>query len=170
MKANEMALAIQNSGIKNSKDASTALQFFWNAICNYISNNCEVKYAWIGTNPGTGIPDPIVFVNCKVNATGSLTPCNLKDTNAALGAMSTQMNTNAATWTVIPDIKTSPGFLLTPSFIIPSIVLTPSNLNNNISALEHICNQIILGIKTATPVMTGTHLTFVGTATFLSII
>ena len=124
MTAKNMANAIKNSGIKECKDASSALQKFWKAVCDYVSNNLEAKYAWVGVNPTSGAPDPIVILNCKCKATGVLTPCNLTETNSALAAMSAQMNASAATWMVMPDTTKSPGFTVTPGFIIPTIKLS----------------------------------------------
>lgn len=170
MIASAMAEAIKNSGIQNCKDAASALQMFWNAVCLYVSTNLDAMYTWVGVNPTSGAPDPIVLLKCKAIAVGTLTPCNLNNTNASLAAMSAQMNASAALWTVIPDVTTSPGFLVTPALIIPTIVLTASNMTDPNAALEFTCQEIINGIKAATPVLTGTHMAFTGTATLASII
>lgn len=169
MIASDMANAIKNSGIKECKDASSALQKMWNAICDYISNNLEAKYSWVGVNPTSGVPDPVIILNCKVKATGTLVPCKLNEANSALTAMSAQMNANAATWILSPDQTTSPGFTVSPGFIIPTISLTASQITDSDSAITFMCNQIIIGIKSATPILAGTHTAFTGTANFMSI-
>lgn len=166
-----MATAIQNSGINGCTDAASALSLFWGAICKYVSSNAVATYSWAGA--GTVVPpiDPIVMLTCKVVATpGVLTPCMATDAASAMSAMSAQMNTLAATWTVVPDISTSPGFVLTPGFIIPTIVLTQSNETEPTPALLSVCRNIVAGIKSATPILTGTHLAYTGTATLISIL
>jgi hypothetical protein len=168
--ANEMANAIKNSGINACTDASSAMQKFWNAVCTYVSNNLEAKYSWIGVNPTSGAPDPITILNCKCVANGSIQPCKLNEINSALLSTSSQMNMSAATWLIVPNQKKSPGFILTPGLIIPTISLSASNINEHNSALQFMCNQIITGIKKATPILTGTHGVFTGTANFISIV
>ena len=170
MTAKNMANAIKNSGIKECKDAASALQKFWKAVCDYVSKNLEAKYAWVGVNPTSGAPDPIVILNCKCKAMGVLTPCNLTENNSALAAMSVQMNASAATWMIMPDTTKSPGFAVTPGLIIPTIKLSASKITDPDSALEFMCNQIIMGIKAATPSLAGSHAAFTGTATFTAII
>ena len=175
MTAKNMANAIKNSGIKECKDAASALQKFWKAVCDYVSQNANVYYSWtaaLTVEPFT--VDPTLVMECKVNASGTLSPCHLTDNVAALSAMSTQMNANAATWTITPKNSATSSFSVTPMFIIPSINLSVSKINDPDSALEFICNQIIMGIKMATPANTGSHivttLTFAGAGTFTNII
>jgi len=170
MTASGMANAIRNSGIQNCTDASDALNNFWNAIKNYVENNLEATYSWIGVNPEAELPDPVVIVKCKAKTSGNLTPCQLKNAESALAVMSAQMNTSAATWRLSPDTTKSPGFSLSPAFIIPTISLSASRLTDPASSLEFVCNQIINGIKIATPTMAGNHTVFTGTATFTNII
>ena len=170
MMANKMADAIKNSGINGCKDAASALQKFWKAVCDYVSNNLDAKYAWVGVNPTSGAPDPVVILNCKCQAMGTLVPCNLNNADSALAAMSAQMNASAATWMITPDTSKSPGFAVSPGLIIPTINLSASHIDDPDSALEFMCNQIIMGIKAATPALAGTHAAFTGTATFTAIL
>lgn len=170
MTAKAMADAIRNSNIRNCNDASSALNAFWNAVKNYVENNLDATYSWVGVNPESGVPDPIVIVKCKAKTSGNLTPCQLKNADSALAAMSAQMNISAATWRLSPDTTKSPGFSLSPAFIIPTISLSASHLTDPNSSLEFVCNQIINGIKIATPTMAGNHTVFTGTATFTNII
>lgn len=170
MMSSGMANAIKNSGIQNCTEASDALNKFWNAVKNYIESNLDATYSWVGVNPESGVPDPVVVVKYKVKTSGTLAPCQLNNADSALAAMSAQMNAIAAIWELYPDTTKSPGFSLSPAFIIPSISLSASHLTDSNSALEFVCNQIITGIKMATPTLVGNHAAFSGTATFINII
>lgn len=172
MNAKSMASAIKNSGINSCKNATAALQKFWKAVCDYVKENAEVTYSWtaaLTVEPWT--PDATIIIKCKINTKGSLFPCNLTEANAALSAMSAQMNTQAALWNITPIDST---FKISPMFVIPSITLTASQITNPDSALEFTCQQIINGIKMATPATTGSHIigpaTYAGGGAFTSII
>ena len=147
-------------------------QIMWDAICDYVELNAQVLYSWVAaTTTPPPVPDPMVVVPATINtAPGrilSLPGIELaSDATTALGILSAGMNMAAALWMIQFPI----GFLVSPCFVIPSIVLTPSMLNQQDLALNFICTQIIMGIKLATPAMAGTHLAFVGAGAFTSIL
>lgn len=162
-----LAAAIKASGISGCTDAASALNIFWNEVCTFVTKYLKITYKWTGTNPNSGVTDPVTTVTCKVIAMGGLHPCGLTDPTAANAAICAQMNAEALKFKVIVDAKKSPGFILTPGNIIPSIVLTPSKKTDPGDAMEYVCKRILKGLKKATPSLAGTHTAFVGTATFM---
>lgn len=148
-------------------------QIMWNAICNYVELNAQVLYSWVAVSASVPpTPDPMVVVPATINtAPGrilSLPGIELaRDATSALAIISAGMNLAAATWMINFPI----GFLVSPCFVIPTIVLTPSMLNEQDLALNFLCTQIIMGIKAATPAMAGSHLgIYTGGGVFTSIL
>lgn len=165
MIASNMANQIMNE-TENCSDPFEANNKFFKAICDYVEANAQVFYAWSGFNPA-GIPDPQVVIQTKIITSGSLSPSGATDCSSALAALSSMLNSNASTWTI--DFA-SAGFTLSPAFIIPTIMITPSGANERKAAITHICQEIINGIKAATPVASGAHAAFTGAATFTQIL
>lgn len=152
--------------IDQCTDPVQANNGFYKGICDYVESNAQVFYSWVAANPSSGSPDPIVVIEAKLKTTGSLSPSGATDTSSALAALSSVLNANAALWTV----EWPSGFSLSPAFDIPTINLTASGATDRQAALEHICQEIINGIKQATPSAVGSHSAFVGAATFTKII
>lgn len=169
MNSKSMANEIRRSNIKNCKDATSAMIEFWGAVKRYIENNFEATYSWTGFDSVSETTDPVTFVKCKVKTFGNISPCGLNTSNAALAAMSLQMNSNISTWNIVVDNSKSPGFSLSPAKIIPTISLKASNSTDPNDAIESICGQIINGIKKATVNISGTHGSYIGNGTFMSI-
>lgn len=145
------------SSLQGLTDAGQAMNAFYSALCQYVESNAEVLYSWSATTPPpTSAPDPMVMLRCTIKTSGTLTPSGATDPGAAMSMFSAALNQNAALWTVVwPS-----GFVLTPAFIIPSIVLTPSGATDMNSAWLSVAGQIIAGLKAATPTAVGTHGTF----------
>ena len=148
-------------------------QIMWSAICSYVQANAQVLYSWTAVSASVPpTPDPMVVITATINtAPGSVLSLPgielAKDATTALGILSAGMNMAAATWM----IQWPPGFLLSPCFVIPSIVLTPSMLSSQVPALTFLCTQIIAGIKLATPGTGGNHLgIYNGAGVFTSIL
>lgn len=138
----------------------------WKAICDYVKSNAKVKYSWVGVS-SVGVTDPTVIISATIDtSTGntlSLPNIDKADSaSAALGILSAGMNTAAAKW----RIKWPTGFTLTPCFVIPTIVITPSMKDNQSDAIKALCTQIINGIKAATPATSGTHMAYMGAGAF----
>lgn len=164
-----LAAMVKASNISGCTDAASALNAFWEEVCTFVRKYMKVTYKWTGTNPTSGVTDPVMTITCKVVTFGGLHPCGLTDPAAANAAICAQMNAEALKWKVIPDVKKSPGFVLPPGFIIPTIVLTPSKKTTPEDALDYVCKRIVKGLKKATPTLAGTHAAFVGTATFMKV-
>lgn len=164
MVASAMASSIINN-INQSSDPVDANNKFYRALCDYVEANAEVIYSWSATNP-RGTPDPQVIINATIKTSGSLSPSGATDCSSALSAFASTLNANAAIWQVVWPA----GFALSSAFIIPTIVFTPSMADNQQSAMIHICQEIINGIKLATATVAGSHGAYVGVATFTSIL
>lgn len=170
MNSSGMANYIQNA-INEISDPKSALDTFYNALCEYVENNAEVTYSWVGIQPGSPPKtDTTTSINAKIKTTGSLSLSNASNPSEANSKFSNALNTEASKWTIeFPD-----DFKLSPCLVIPTINITPSGANNRNSAWLSVCSQIISGLKTATPTATGSHGSYLappGTgATFVSIV
>jgi hypothetical protein len=164
MVPNAMASSIV-SKVKDIDKASDANDAFYKALCDYVEQNAMAIYAWVGVGP-MGVPDPQVVLNCKIKTSGSLSPSGASDCNAALSTLSSNLNANAALW----QVQWPAGFSLSPAFVIPTIVITPSMATEMNAAWNAVCSQIIAGLKLATPAAAGSHAAFTGTATFTSLV
>ena len=166
MTPNGMASAIISS-ISQSDNASNANSKFYKALCDYVEGNAEVYYSWTAalTSPPF-TPDPMVVIKATIKTTGSLSPNGATTCEAALAQFSADLNRNAALWQIIFPA----GFTLTPAFVIPTINITPSMATEQQSAMIAVCTQIIAGIKQATPTASGSHISFVGIASFTQLI
>ena len=161
-----MASAIISS-VSGSTDAYDANNKFYKALCDYVEGNAEVYYSWsaaLTSPPFT--PDPMVIIKATIKTTGSLSPNGATTCEAALAQFSADLNRNAALWQIIFPA----GFTLTPTFVIPTINITPSMATEQQSAMIAVCAQIIAGLKQATPTASGSHISFVGIASFTQII
>ena len=166
MTPNGMASAIISS-VSGSTDAYDANSKFYKALCEYVEGNAEVYYSWsaaLTSPPFT--PDPMVVIKATIKTTGSLSPNGATTCEAALAQFSADLNRNVAMWSIVWPA----GFTLTPAFVIPTINITPSMATEQQSAMLAVCTQIIAGIKQATPTASGSHISFVGIASFTQII
>lgn len=144
-----------------------AINTFYSALCSYVESNMQVLYSWTATTPPpASVPDPMVLLDCKVKTSGSMAPSQATTPADACSMFSAVLNQNAAMWTVIwPS-----GFALTPAFIIPTIMITPSGADNMQDAWKIVCTQIIAGFKAATPATAGSHGAYTGAGAFVSIL
>lgn len=166
MIASAMASSIINN-INQSSDATDANNKFYKSLCDYVETNAQVFYTWSAALPSfPNTLDPQVVIEAKIKTSGSLFPSGATDCASALAIFATTLNANAALWQIIFPV----GFSLSPAFIIPTIVFTPSMADNQKSAMTYICQEIIDGLKLATPVSSGTHISYVGTASFTQLI
>lgn len=166
MVASAMASSIIGN-INQSSDAADANNKFYKALCDYVEANAQVFYAWSAVSPPpASTPDPMVVIQATIKTSGSLSPSGATECSAALAAFAATLNANAAIWQVVWPA----GFALTPAFVIPTIVFTPSMVDNQQSAMTHICQEIINGLKAATPVASGSHAAYTGVASFTQLI
>ena len=166
MTPNGMASAII-SRISGSTDAVDANNKFYSALCEYVEGNAEAYYSWSAALTSTPYtPDPQVIIKATIKTTGSLSPSGATTCETALSIFSADLNRNAALWQVVWPA----GFSLSPAFVIPTINITPSLATEQQSAMISVCSQIIDGIKQATQSATGSHVSFVGLASFSRII
>ena len=155
------------SNIYQVTDATEANSKFYKALCDYVEANAQVFYSWTAALTSTPFtPDPMVIIQATIKTAGTLTPSGANEPGSALSIFSANLNANAATWM----ITWPPGFSLSPAFIIPTINITPSMATEQQSAMIHVCQEIIDGIKKATPVASGSHASFVGVASFTQIL
>lgn len=166
------AMAAQIISSLSGLNQPGGVQIMWQTICSYVQTNAQVMYAWVGVNPASGVPDPVVVANGIINTAPGMTlnlagMDKLQDASSAMTFLSGAMNTAAATWMIQ---WLDPTFLLTPCLVIPTITLTPSGMNNQQGAMNMLAIQVIAGIKLATPAASGTHAAFTGAATFTSIL
>ena len=166
MTPNGMASAII-SRVSGSTEANDANSKFYKALCDYVEGNAQVFYGWVAFLTSTPFsPDPQVVIQATIKTTGSLSPNGATTCEAAMSLFSADLNRNAAMW----QVTWPPGFSLSPAFIIPTINITPSMATDQQSAMIAVCTQIIAGLKLATPAASGSHASFVGTASFTQII
>ena len=166
MTPNAMANAIIGN-IGQSSDPTDANNKFYKALCDYVEGNAQVFYSWSATTPPpASTPDPQVIIEAKIKTSGSLSPSGATDCASALAAFSATLNTNAALWM----IQWPAGFALSPAFVIPTIMITPSMATDQTSAMTAVCAQIIAGLKLATPAAAGSHAAYIGAAAFTSIL
>lgn len=160
------------SAVSGLNVAGPGPTLLWNAICDYVQLNAQVLYSWVAVSSSVPpTPDPMVVITASINTEPgrvlSLPGIDqARDANTALGILSAGMNMAAALWMV----SWPPGFLLSPCFIIPTISLTPSMMDNQMGAMNFLCTQVIAGIKAATPATGGTHLIYSGAGVFTSIL
>lgn len=156
--------AMANAMISELKDETqhvSAINKFYLAICKYVEANMEVYYNWHGILTSTPFsPDPIKEIKATIKTDmGSFDPFtgNEDGGTTALPILSAALNAKAATWHVVwpPTFEK-----ISPAFIIPTINLTLSGATEQLPALEHICDEIINGIKQATPIIGGNHFSF----------
>lgn len=161
------------SAVSGLNVAGLGPTLLWNAICDYVQLNAQVLYSWVAvssTVPPT--PDPMVVITAGINtAPGRVLSLpgidQARDATTALGILSAGMNMAASLWMVDWPL----GFTLTPCFIMPSIVLTPSMMDNQAGAMNFLCTQVISGLIAATPATGGNHLgIYNGAGVFTSII
>lgn len=132
------------------------------AIKSYIEAYCDITYSWVATlsiPPYT--PDSTITYKAKVifsnfNITLPQTNDSIVAFNAFGNALTLEINKG-----VINPID--PTFLVAPGTFFPSnIILTSSNVTTQKDAMEHLANEIIIGIKAkinSTP-LPGTHLIY----------
>jgi len=166
MVASAMASSIIGS-INQSSDPTDANNKFYKGLCDYVEANAQVFYAWSAALPSPpNTPDSTVVIQAKIKTSGSLSPSGATDCASALSAFASTLNANASLWV----IQWPTGFALSPAFVIPTITFTPSMADNQQSAMTHICQEIINGLKKATPTASGSHGSFIGVASFTSIL
>ena len=163
MNASDMANAII-AGLNKSNDAVEANNRFYKSLCDYVEASAEVHYSWDAKDPG-GSPDGTTKIQAKIKTSGSLSPNGATDCSSALAAFSGDLNKNASTW----QVDWPSGFSMSPAFVIPSITVTPSMADNQAAAMLHVCQNIIDGLKKATPSVPGTHSSYTGTASFIEL-
>lgn len=151
--------------INKSTNAGDANNKFYQALCNYVEANAQVFYSWAAFD-SEGSPDPQTMIECKIKTSGSISPSGASTPGAALSSFASTLNSNASGWEIIWP----PGFSLSPAFVIPTISFTQSMATDQMSAMLHISQEIIDGLKKATPSAGGSHSSYNGTASFVQII
>lgn len=154
---------IQN--VKGKTDAGSAINAFYRALCEYVEKNAEVTYSLVGVD-SKGNPDSTTVIKTKLQTAGSLSPSGESDSSAALSRFSSDLNSQASLWTVLWPAE----FSLSPSYVLPSISITASGATEMTGAWNFVCSQIIQGLKAATPVSSGTHISYTGAASFISLL
>lgn len=155
MDKGDMAKAIIDGFSEPDKPADAMGQFS-DSLKGYLEDNLEVKYTWVATlPPPTPTPDPITSFTSSVKfpAFELSNPPNL----LAWGPL-------LMTAVVGGIIQHPSDFLVPPGTFTPiPFVITESKADNQEDAMEHVCGEIITGIKAminAIP-LPGTHLAFV---------
>jgi hypothetical protein len=161
-----LIMALSVSSMKNdiitalrsgADTAVSANRKFGDAILKNICDNISITYAWAGTNPATGVPDPAVMFTASVSGGGTLTPsADFPLMLAKLAALIKGLTITAPA-----------GFTAAPLRFNPAGVLTAAmaNEDNHNDAIEHLCAQIITCIISAFPnpaPAAGTHGAFTG--------
>ena len=148
----------------NKISDSTALDKLWDAVCEYVASKAEVIYDWAATNP-SGTPDPQIIWTGKISTGGSLKQSKIKTPKEALEDLSSQMNEQVNTWTIIPaeNFDTEGG---TIKITGEGIKISESGAKTRDFALKYLAEQIIKGIKEAVPpVHSGSHNGYIGATT-----
>ena len=163
MVASEMAQAVINR-VRGCDEPVDTNNKVYEAVCNYIESHAEIIYSWAGTL--SGAPDPVVTIKATIKTAGNLVPTGATTPESAMSAWSSMWNSNMMTWKIVwPS-----GFTLSPVLILPTIKFTLSYATDQLSAVTHICREIINGIKKATPSASGSHGAFTGVASFTKVL
>jgi len=131
---------------------------FGTAMKTYLENNLEVSYSWTATTPPpASVPDPVTSFDASVTF-----PTFTLTSPADISLFGPMIQLQLAGAIITPD---DPTFILPPGTFLPvaPIVVTQSGKDNTKDAIEFLCDQVIISLKTwinPTPIP-GTHLTFV---------
>jgi len=159
------------SSVNDQPDAISKLS---NAIKEYIQDNCELSYAWVGIAPGP-VTDTVTSFTASLTFTSfSLSVTDLPTAAGAVNSLGLSLGANLAGGVVTPPV----GFALSPPYLIPTPLspLTASQATTQNDAINHLVEEIISGVKNManySPILLGAHGTFLappGTgATLISI-
>ena len=153
------------TAMRNIDNASTAITTFGNTVISYLTANMQISYAWVGTNPSTGVPDPTVVATALASGSGSfVTPTDLNN-------LCQQIATAIKGLTIT---ITDPTFAVAPLAFNPggTITVIMNKENTFEAAMQSMANQIVASIPSfvSTTPASGTHAVFTGTATMTSIL
>jgi hypothetical protein len=153
---NDIITALR-SGVDTAANANNK---FGDAILKNICDNISITYAWVGTNPATGTPDPVVTFTASVSGGGTLVP----------SASFPEMLVKLAALIKGLTITATAGFAIAPLVFNPAGVLTVAMAMENTQdlAMTDFCTQIIASIISRFPNPTpaaGTHGAFTGATT-----
>jgi hypothetical protein len=165
LSASSMKIDIINALKSGADTADKANKKFGDAILKNICDNISITYAWVGVNPATGAPDPVVTFTASVSGGGTLTPSN------SFPLMLIKLATLIKGLTIIA----SAGFTVAPLTFNPAGILTVvmANEDNQNDAMEHFCAQIITSIISTFPnpvPAAGAHGAFTGATTGMVIL
>jgi hypothetical protein len=165
LSASSMKNDIINALKSGADTAEKANKKFGDAILKNICDNISITYAWVGVNPASGVPDPVVTFTGKVSGNGTLTP------SSSLALMLVKLATLIKGLT----ITASAGFTVAPLAFNPAGVLTVvmANEDKQDTAMEHFCGQIVTSIIStfSNPApAAGAHGAFTGSTTGMIIL
>jgi hypothetical protein len=137
------------------------------AVSDYIKSNATILYAWVGVNPSSGAPDPVVtFTATPASPIAPFVmPQGATDPALAMTALGAALSSYISSMLVNPPSD----FTISPLNIIAVISLSPSGATAQLPAMTAMAGQIISGL-TCTPAGAGAHAAFTGAATFTSIL
>jgi hypothetical protein len=164
MNAEDMKDFIISEIAQEAGSAADANKKFGDAVLEYLCENMNIVYAWSGTNPSSGAPDPAVAFTATVSGGGTLTP------SPAFPAMLLQLADLIKGLT----ITAAAGFDVAPLEFNPAGVLTVAMAmeDNQDDAINHLCAQIIASLISSFPNPTpasGSHAAFNGATTAMVI-
>ena len=166
------------SNLQGATDAGDARKKLWDTVKSYIETNARVTYSWAAVNSVTQppTPDPILtFPNLPISTSQdpgleSIVPEStwkrVTKAEEAMTLLSGAMNSCASTWLV----QFPATLLVNPALVIPAIVLAPSGLRDGDAAMVMLCNQILSGLISCTPIISGTNNgVYVGAGSFTNL-
>lgn len=163
--------------LKNVTDASQAFKLFCENICEYINKNATITYSWSATNP-SGDPDPITMFTTHSAGKGSFNLSNFTTVGPGVNYWCTQMSKVISTQMSIltpdynDDVKT---WVLAPMLFSQTAQFN-IRMNGEAdfeTASTNFCTQFLTQFKTSfinSVSVSGTHLTYTGVATMISVI
>jgi hypothetical protein len=99
-------------------DAAVVASKYEGLFKKYLEDNLEVSYAWVGVNPASGAPDPVV------SAKGSISFASFKIT----GGMSAEFAEQAFCLKITNALKLGLITLSDSSFVVAPLVLNPAGV------------------------------------------
>lgn len=155
--------------LKDLHDASQASKVFCEKICEYINKNAVITYAWSGTN-GSSV-DPITSFTTSSSGTGFVKLSNISSAGAGVDYWCTQMSIVIKTKMYLNQPN---GWILSPLLFNQAgqLIIKMSGETNFNSASTNFCERFLQSFKSTfvNPIpVAGTHSSYVGSATMISI-
>ena len=151
------------ASLQDISDYTQTMSALASAIETYITNNLQIRFAWVAQYMGTLDPVTIAYGGIS-NLNVSLTLSNLTDKTNALAHIANEIKVSfqSVTYTI-----TDADFVVTNGTFsdIPTLTISIATTTNRDTAMLNLADSILNWLTNYVPaqVVTGTHFVFVGT-------